>query len=220
MNIAKMIDHTILKQDATKEDVMQLCREAMECGFASVCVNSSYVPLCAGILDGTDVTVCTVVGFPLGAVSTEGKVMETHKAIADGAGEIDMVIHVGMVKSGDWEYVEQDIRSVVKEACGKARVKVIIETCLLTEEEKIKACEAAKAAGVDFVKTSTGFAGGGATKKDVELMRRTVGKEMGIKASGGIRSLKDAETMIQAGADRLGTSSGIQILKEIKPCTD
>lgn len=214
MDYAKMIDHTILKADATVEQVEALCGEAMEYGFASVCVNSSFVPFCAEMLADSDVKVCTVVGFPLGAMSTAGKVMETRQAILDGADEIDMVVHVGMIKSGDWDYVESDIQEVVDEAKGKAAVKVIIETCLLTDEEKVRVCQISRDAGADFVKTSTGFSTGGATAEDVALMRKTVGPEMGVKASGGVRTLAAAEAMVQAGATRIGTSSGIAIIEE------
>ena len=214
MDIAGMIDHTILKPEADKEQIIKLCEEAVEYGFASVCVNSSYVPLCAELLKGTKVKVCTVVGFPLGAMSTAGKVMETRQAVMDGAREIDMVIHIGMVKSRDYKYVEEDIRQVVAEAKGRAVTKVIIEACLLTEEEKQKVCEISKHAGADFLKTSTGFSTGGAEKEDVKLMKRVAGNEMKVKASGGIRTLKDARDMIEAGADRLGTSAGVQITGE------
>lgn len=211
MDYAALIDHTILAPQATKENVKQLCKEAMEYGFHSVCVNSSFVYYCAQLLKDSDVRVCTVIGFPLGAMSTAGKVAEAEQAMADGAEELDMVIHVGMVKSGDWEYVKQDISSVTEAAKGRAIVKVILETCLLTEEEKIEACRACRECGADFVKTSTGFSKGGATAEDVALMRRTVGPEMGVKASGGIRSLDDAKAMVEAGATRLGTSSGVAI---------
>lgn len=214
MDYAKMIDHTILKANATLEQVEALCGEAMEYGFASVCVNSSFVPFCAEMLADSDVKVCTVVGFPLGAMSTAGKVMETRQAILDGADEIDMVVHVGMIKSGDWDYVESDIQEVVDEAKDKAAVKVIIETCLLTDEEKVRVCQISRDAGADFVKTSTGFSTGGANAEDVALMRKTVGPDMGVKASGGVRTLAAAEAMVQAGATRLGTSSGIAIIKE------
>lgn len=211
MDYAALIDHTILAPQATKENVKQLCKEAMEYGFHSVCVNSSFVYYCAQLLKDSDVRVCTVIGFPLGAMSTAGKVAEAEQAMADGAEELDMVIHVGMVKSGDWEYVKQDISSVTEAAKGRAIVKVILETYLLTEEEKIEACRACRECGADFVKTSTGFSKGGATAEDVALMRRTVGPEMGVKASGGIRSLDDAKAMVEAGATRLGTSSGVAI---------
>lgn len=211
MDFTKMIDHTILKADATKAEVTKLCQEALEYGFASVCVNSSFVYYCAQLLKGSDVKVCTVVGFPLGAMSTDGKVAETLAAVEDGAEEIDMVIHVGMVKSNEWDYVRQDIMSVVEAAGERAIVKVILETCLLTEDEKRKACHICKDAGAAFVKTSTGFSDGGATVDDIKLMRETVGPVMGVKASGGIRTTEKARAMVEAGADRLGTSSGITI---------
>lgn len=213
MDYAGLIDHTILAPQATKENVKQLCKEAMEYEFHSVCVNSSFVYYCARLLKDSDVRVCTVIGFPLGAMSTAGKVAEAEQAMADGASELDMVIHVGMVKSGDWEYVKQDISSVTEAAKGRAIVKVILETCLLTEEEKIEACRVCRECGADFVKTSTGFSKGGATAEDVALMRRTVGPEMGVKASGGIRSRADAKAMVEAGATRLGTSSGVAIVQ-------
>lgn len=213
MDFAKMIDHTILKADATKKDVKKLCMEAMKYGFHSVCVNSSFVYYCAQLLKDSEVKVCTVVGFPLGAMSTDGKVGETLSAIDDGAGEIDMVIHVGMIKSRDWDYVKQDIASVVEAAGDRAIVKVILETCLLTDDEKEYACRICKEAGADFVKTSTGFSTDGATIEDVALLRKTVGPVMGVKASGGIRTLETARAMVRAGADRLGTSSGITIVE-------
>ncbi len=214
MKLASMIDHTILKPEAGKEQVETICREAREYGFASVCVNSSYVPLCAELLRDTEVKVCTVIGFPLGAMSTAAKAAEARQAILDGAEELDMVIHIGMLKDGNNEYVEQDIHSVVEEARGKAAVKVIIETCLLSEEEKVRACMLAKKAGADYVKTSTGFSTGGATAEDIALMKKTVGKDMKVKASGGIRTREKAEEMRKAGADRIGTSSGIRIVEE------
>lgn len=213
MKLASMIDHTILKPEAGKEQVETICREAREYGFASVCVNSSYVPLCAELLRDTEVKVCTVIGFPLGAMSTAAKAAEARQAILDGAEELDMVIHIGMLKDGNNEYVEQDIHSVVEEARGKAAVKVIIETCLLSEEEKIRVCLLAKKAGADYVKTSTGFSTGGATAEDIALMKKTVGKDMKVKASGGIRTREKAEEMRKAGADRIGTSSGIRIVE-------
>ena len=215
MKLASMIDHTILKPEAGKEQVETICREAREYGFASVCVNSSYVPLCAELLRDTEVKVCTVIGFPLGAMSTAAKAAEARQAIFDGAEELDMVIHIGMLKDGNNEYVEQDIHSVVEEARGKAAVKVIIETCMLSEEEKIRACLLAKKAGADYVKTSTGFSTGGATAEDIALMKKTVGKDMKVKASGGIRTREKAEEMRKAGADRIGTSSGIRIVEEM-----
>lgn len=216
MDYAKMIDHTLLKPEATKEQVKNLCEEAVQYGFHSVCVNSSFVYYCAELLKDSDVKVCTVIGFPLGAMSTAGKAAEAQAAVADGAGELDMVIHVGMIKSGDWNYVKQDIASVVEAAGDKASVKVILETCLLTDEEKRKACMICKEAGASFVKTSTGFSNGGATVKDVALMREAVGSDMGVKASGGIRSFQDARAMVEAGADRIGASSGIAIIREQK----
>ena len=215
MKLASMIDHTILKPEAGKEQVETICREAREYGFASVCVNSSYVPLCAELLRDTEVKVCTVIGFPLGAMSTAAKAAEARQAILDGAEELDMVIHIGMLKDGNNEYVEQDIHSVVEEARGKAAVKVIIETCLLSEEEKVRACLLAKKAGADYVKTSTGFSTGGATAEDIALMKNTVGKDMKVKASGGIRTREKAEEMRKAEADRIGTSSGIRIVEEM-----
>lgn len=213
MDLAKMIDHTNLKADATKEDVKKLCMEAIQYGFCSVCVNSGFVYYCAQLLKDSDIKVCTVVGFPLGAMSTEGKVGETLAAVHDGAKEIDMVIHIGMIKSKDWEYVKQDVASVVEAAGDKAIVKVILETCLLTDEEKRKACIICKEAGAAFVKTSTGFSTAGATVKDITLMRKTVGPIMGVKASGGIRSTEKAKALVQAGADRLGTSLSIAIVE-------
>lgn len=212
MLTSKLFDHTILKADATKEEVAEICREAVEHDFMSVCVNSYYTAFAAGLLKGSNVLVCTVVGFPLGQMSTAAKCAETELAVADGAEEIDMVINVGALKDQEYEAVLNDIKSV-KKACRNARLKVIIETCLLTEKEKIKACELAKQAGADFVKTSTGFSKAGATAEDVELMRRTVGETMGVKASGGIRNKETAEKMIQAGANRLGTSATIEICK-------
>lgn len=214
MNYVKMIDHTLLKQDAAADQIEKLCREAVSCGFCSVCVNSSFVSLCAGLLKDTDVKVCTVIGFPLGAMSTGAKAAEAALAVKDGAQELDMVIHTGMAKSGNWDYVKKDIKAVVQAAEGRALVKAILETCLLTDEEKEKACLAAKEAGADFVKTSTGFSTGGATVDDIRLMRRTVGPEMGVKASGGIRCLADVQAMVEAGADRIGTSAGIRIAEE------
>ena len=215
MNYAAMIDHTLLKPEATKEQVRTICEEAVKYGFHSVCVNSSFVYYCASLLKNTDVKVCTVIGFPLGAMSTAGKAAEAKAAVADGAGELDMVIHVGMIKSGDWDYVKQDIASVVEAADGQALVKVILETCLLTDEEKGKACRICLEAGADYVKTSTGFSSGGATVEDVALMRRTVGDKAGVKASGGIRTLADVKAMTRAGASRIGASAGVAIVKEM-----
>ena len=209
--IASMIDHTLLKPEATPAQVEKLCAEAAEYHFASVCVNPVYIPLAARLLDGTGVKVCCVVGFPLGAIAPEQKAAEAASCAAMGAEELDMVIHVGAAKAGDWALVQRDIVGVVKAAAGRT-VKVIIETCLLTDEEKVKACEAAKAAGADFVKTSTGFSTGGATTHDIALMRKTVGPEMGVKASGGIRDFATAMAMIEAGANRIGASAGIEIV--------
>lgn len=209
--IASMIDHTLLKPEATPAQVEKLCAEAAEYHFASVCVNPVYIPLAARLLDGTGVKVCCVVGFPLGAIAPEQKAAEAASCAAMGAEELDMVIHVGAAKAGDWALVQRDIAGVVKAAAGRT-VKVIIETCLLTDEEKVKACEAAKAAGADFVKTSTGFSTGGATTHDIALMRKTVGPEMGVKASGGIRDYATAMAMIEAGANRIGASAGIGIV--------
>ncbi len=209
--IASMIDHTLLKPEATPAQVEKLCAEAAEYHFASVCVNPVYIPLAARLLDGTGVKVCCVVGFPLGAIAPEQKAAEAASCAAMGAEELDMVIHVGAAKAGDWALVQRDIAGVVKAAAGRT-VKVIIETCLLTDEEKVKACEAAKAAGADFVKTSTGFSSGGATTHDIALMRKTVGPEMGVKASGGIRDYATAMAMIEAGANRIGASAGIEIV--------
>lgn len=202
----KLFDHTILKADATKEAVKKVCREAAEYGFMSVCVNGFYTSFVREQLKGSGVKVCTVVGFPLGQMSTRAKAAEARIAVEDGADEIDMVINVGALKDGDYETVREDIRQV-KEACKDALLKVIIETCLLTQDEKRKVCELAKEAGADFVKTSTGFSAGGATQEDVSLMRSIVGDSMGVKASGGIRDRQTAEKMLKAGASRLGTSA-------------
>ncbi|MCM3767294.1 deoxyribose-phosphate aldolase [Neobacillus niacini] len=213
-NIAKMIDHTLLKADATKEQIIKLAKEAKEYSFASVCVNPTWVKTAAELLKDTpDVKVCTVIGFPLGATTSETKAFETKNAIENGATEIDMVINVGALKDKQDNFVEQDIRAVVDAATGKAIVKVIIETSLLTDEEKKRACELSVKAGADFVKTSTGFSTGGATVEDIRLMRETVGPEIGVKASGGVRSREDALAMIEAGATRIGASSGVAISK-------
>lgn len=209
----KYFDHTLLKADATKEQIMKVCREAGEYGFASVCVNSYYTAFVAQQLAGTGVKTCTVVGFPLGQMSTRAKCAETEAAVEDGAQEIDMVINVGALKDQDDETVLSDISSVKKSCSGKAILKVIIETCLLTEEEKVRACELAVKAGADFVKTSTGFSTGGATAHDVALMRKTVGEHIGVKASGGIRDTKTAQAMLDAGASRLGTSATTAIVE-------
>lgn len=211
--IASMIDHTILKADATKEQVAEYCRQAKKYGFASVCVNPCHVPQVKKELQGSGVKVCTVIGFPLGADSIETKAFAAKTAVRDGADEIDMVINIGAVKDGDLDYVEKEIGEVVASS-GDALVKVIIETCYLTDAEKVLACKAAAAAGAGFVKTSTGFGTAGATAEDVRLMKETVGKNIGVKASGGIRSYESALDMIEAGADRIGTSSGVKIMEE------
>ena len=208
----KLFDHTILKADATREAVAKICEEAKEYGFMSVCVNSYYTAFVAEKLKDSDVKVCTVVGFPLGQMSTKAKAAETELAVKDGADEIDMVINVGALKDKEYDVVCNDIKEV-KKACVQALLKVIIETCLLTDEEKVKACELAKEAGADYVKTSTGFSTGGADAHDVELMRKTVGDSMGVKASGGIRDKETAEKMVKAGASRLGTSATVAICK-------
>ena len=208
----KLFDHTILKADAGKTAVKKVCEEAVEYGFMSVCVNGYYTSYVAELLAGSDVKVCTVVGFPLGQMATRAKAMEAKMAVEDGAAEVDMVINVGALKDGDYDLVLADIKAV-KEACGQALLKVIIETCLLTDEEKVKACELSKEAGADFVKTSTGFSTGGATPEDVALMRKTVGEELGVKASGGIRDKETAQKMVEAGASRLGTSATVVICK-------
>ena len=213
--IAEMIDHTILKPEARKSEIEQLCKEAMEYKFAAVCVNPYYVSYCKELLKGSNVKVATVIGFPLGANTKELKAFEALDAVNNGADEIDMVINIGALKDKDYEVVKNDIKLVVDIAKGKAIVKVIIETCLLTDEEKVKACELSMEAGADFVKTSTGFSTGGASVEDVKLMKSVVGDKLEVKASGGVRDLDAAEKMIKAGASRLGTSSGIKIVKEI-----
>ena len=216
LSIASMIDHTLLKPDATTDQVAQLCFEARKYGFASVCVNPANIKLCKELLRGTPVKVCSVIGFPLGANTPDIKVMETQLAIQQGANEIDMVINIGALKSGDLELVARDIRGVVRAAHnGGAILKVIIETALLTEDEKVTACLLAKEAEADFVKTSTGFSGGGATVEDISLMRRVVGPEMGVKASGGVRTTEDAENMLKAGANRIGASASVKIVQGI-----
>jgi deoxyribose-phosphate aldolase len=216
MNIAKYIDHTVLKPQASVEEVKKLCKEAKEYNFASVCVNGCHTKLVSTELAGSDVKTCVVVGFPLGAMTKEAKAFETLDAIKNGAEEIDMVINVGALKDGNYALVKEDIESVVNAAKGKAIVKVIIETCLLTDEEKVKACEIAKEAKADFVKTSTGFSTSGATAEDIALMRKTVGEELGVKASGGVRDYKAAVAMIEAGASRIGSSNSIAIVNESK----
>lgn len=212
MELNRMIDHTILKADATKDDVMKIIEEAKKYHFYSVCINPTWVSLAAKELQGAPVAVCTVIGFPLGANTSEVKAFEVKNAIENGADEVDMVINIGELKDGNYDKVQKDIEAVVEAAKDQALVKVIIETSLLEREEKIKACELAKAAGADFVKTSTGFSTGGATVEDVKLMRETVGPEMGVKASGGIHNAKEAMAMIEAGATRLGASSGVAIM--------
>ena len=212
MKLNKYIDHTLLKQDATEEQIDRLLSEAKDYNFASVCVNPCWVAHAKSGLENTDVKVCTVVGFPLGATTSAVKAFETKEALQNGAAEIDMVINVGALKSGNADLVESDIRAVV-EASGDKLVKVIIEACLLTDEEKVLACQLAQKAGADFVKTSTGFSTGGATLPDVKLMCQTVGPDMGVKAAGGARSYADAVAFVEAGATRIGTSSGVAILK-------
>lgn len=215
MKLNKMIDHTILKANVTKKEVERICKEALEYDFASVCVNTCHAAFVAEQLKGSDVKTCVVVGFPLGAMITEAKAFETKIAVEKGADEVDMVINIGALKDGNIELVEADIRAVV-EAAKPALVKVIIETCLLTDEEKVMACEAAVRAGADFVKTSTGFSTGGATAEDIALMRKTVGPDLGVKASGGVRTKEDAEKMIEAGATRIGASASIAIVEGSK----
>lgn len=213
MELKKYIDHTLLKPEATQAQIDTLLDEALEYDFMSVCINPYWVSYAADRLKESDVKVCTVIGFPLGANTSAVKAFEASTAIDDGATEIDMVINIGAAKSGDWDQVEADIKAVVDVADQSVLVKVIIETCLLTDEEKVKACQAAQAAGADFVKTSTGFSTGGATLEDVRLMRETVGSDMGVKASGGVSNLEEAQAMIEAGASRIGASKGIQIIQ-------
>jgi deoxyribose-phosphate aldolase len=214
--VASMVDHTLLKPNATQNEVAVLCQEARENSFASVCVNPSYVPLCAQLLRGSTVKVCTVIGFPLGSTTPTVKAIEARDAIANGADEIDMVINVGALKSGNDAYVRDDIRAVREATRGKI-LKVILETTMLTDDEKVRACRMSKEVGADFVKTSTGFGGGGATVSDVKLMRETVGPLMGVKASGGIRDCATAQAMVKAGATRLGTSASVAIVTDAKP---
>lgn len=213
MGIAQMIDHTMLKADASRETIVRYCKEAREHEFASVCVNSAFVPLVAKELEGSGVKTCCVVGFPLGAMLTTAKAFEAAEAVKAGAQEIDMVINISALKDKDYSFVEEDIRAVA-EASGDALVKVIIETCLLTDEEKVKACELSVKAGAAFVKTSTGFSTGGATVADVALMKKTVDGKALVKASGGIRTPEDAKALIEAGADRIGAGNGIPLIQE------
>lgn len=213
-NVTNMIDHTLLKANATKDEIVKLVEEAKKYSFASVCVNPTWVKISADMLKDTpEVKVCTVIGFPLGASTPETKAFETRNAIENGANEIDMVINIGALKDKQDDLVERDIKAVVEAAEGRALTKVIIETCLLTDEEKVRACELSVKAGADFVKTSTGFSTGGATVEDIRLMRETVGPDIGVKASGGVRSREDALAMIEAGATRIGASSGVSISK-------
>lgn len=216
MELNRMMDHTILKADATEQDVLQVIEEAKEYHFYSVCINPTWVKLAAEKLAGEPVAVCTVIGFPLGANTSEVKAYETTDAINNGVDEVDMVINVGALKSAQYKKVQQDIEAVVAAAKDRALVKVIIETALLTKEEIVKACELAQAAGADFVKTSTGFSTSGAAAADVKLMRETVGSSMGVKASGGIHSAQEAMAMIEAGANRLGTSASVAIITGAK----
>lgn len=211
-DVASMIDHTLLKPDATKAQITKLCEEAKQYGFASVCINPTNVSLASSLLAGTPVKVCSVIGFPLGATTPTAKAAETRDAISNGADEVDMVMNVGALKSGDYDLVKRDIEAVVGAARGKALVKVILEAALLTDEEKVRACLLAKTAGADFVKTSTGFGPGGATADDVRLMRKAVGPDMGVKAAGGIRDLESARKMIEAGASRIGASASVAIV--------
>jgi len=211
--LASLIDHTMLKPDATKEEIEQLCREALQFCFASVCVNPNWVPLCASLLSGGGVKVCTVIGFPFGAHLPDVKAYEARRAVEQGADEVDMVINIGALKSKDYALVEQDIRGVVKGVGKDTIVKVILETSLLSRDEKVMGSSLAKAAGADFVKTSTGFAGGGATVEDIRLMRETVGPEIGVKASGGIRTPEDVQKMVAAGATRIGASASVKIVR-------
>lgn len=214
MNLASYIDHTILKPDAKKDEITKICDEAKEYGFASVCVNQFYTKFVKEQLQGSNVKTCVVVGFPLGATSSSVKAFETKKAIEDGAEEIDMVINIGALKDRDYDIVYEDIKAVVDESKEKALVKVIVETCLLTEEEKEKACELSVSAGADFVKTSTGFSSGGATVSDIKLMKKTVGNKALVKASGGVRDYETAMAVIDAGANRIGASSGVKIINK------
>ncbi|KAB7670085.1 deoxyribose-phosphate aldolase [Bacillus sp. B1-b2] len=220
MNIAKMIDHTLLKADAQKDQIITICEEAKTYNFASVCVNPTWVKLASELLAGTEVKVCTVIGFPLGATTSTTKAFETEDAIKNGVTEVDMVINIGALKDKNYDLVREDIKAVVEAAKGKALTKVIIETSLLNDEEKEIACKLAVEAGTDFVKTSTGFSTGGATVEDIALMRKTVGPDIGVKASGGVRSSEDTEKMVEAGATRIGASSGVAIVNGLTSNSD
>lgn len=219
MEYAKYIDHTLLKPESTRQQIDKIISEAKEYHFKSICVNPTHVKYASEQLVNSDVLVCTVIGFPLGATTTATKIFETEDAIKNGASEIDMVINIGALKDGRYDDVKKDIEGVVGASNGHT-VKVIIETILLTEDEKVKACEISKAAGADFVKTSTGFAGGGATPEDVKLMKDTVGADLEVKASGGVRNLEDFHNMLDAGATRIGASAGVQIIKGLESNSD
>ena len=219
-NIASYIDHTLLKADASREQIEKLCEEAKQYSFASVCINPTWVSLASEQLKGSEAKVCTVIGFPLGATTLETKAFETRNAIVNGATEVDMVINIGALKDGNDQAVEEEIRAVVQEAMGKALIKVIIETSLLTEDEKIRACQLSVHAGADFVKTSTGFSTSGATVEDIRLMRKTVGPDIGVKASGGVRDLDGTKAMIEAGATRIGASAGVSIVNGLAGSSD
>ena len=216
MKIEQYIDHTLLKQQASEEEIIKVCAEAKKYGFASVCVNAYYTSLVRNELKGSEVKTCVVVGFPLGATTKEVKAYEAKQAIENGAQEIDMVVNVGAIKSNKYDVVKNDIKAVVEACSGRAIVKVILETCLLTDEEKVKVCQIAKEAKANFVKTSTGFSTGGATTADIRLMRQTVGPDMGVKASGAVRTAEDAKAVIEAGASRIGASSSIAIVEGTK----
>ncbi|SER99466.1 deoxyribose-phosphate aldolase [Salipaludibacillus aurantiacus] len=219
-SLASLIDHTLLKPETKEEQIDKLCQEAKDYQFASVCVNPTWVKKSAELLKGTGVDVCTVIGFPLGANTPETKAFETKNAIENGATEVDMVLNIGALRDGNDALVEEDMKAVAEAAKGKALTKVILETCLLTDDEKVRACEIALKAGIDFVKTSTGFSTGNATVEDVKLMRETVGDKAGVKASGGVRSLEDAQAMTDAGATRIGASAGVKIVEGEKADSD
>ncbi|MCE7792530.1 deoxyribose-phosphate aldolase [Salipaludibacillus sp. CUR1] len=219
-SLASLIDHTLLKPETKEEQIHKLCQEAKDYQFASVCVNPTWVKKSAELLKGTGVDVCTVIGFPLGANTPETKAFETKNAIENGATEVDMVLNIGALKDKNDALVEEDMKAVAEAAKGKALTKVILETCLLTDDEKVRACEIALKAGIDFVKTSTGFSTGNATVEDVKLMRKTVGDKAGVKASGGVRSLEDAQAMTDAGATRIGASAGVKIVEGEKADSD